>query len=280
MVEVSVIIPTYNRELVIRRAVDSVLKQSFKNFELIIIDDGSTDSTPSILENYKKKDERIAVYVQKNRGVSSARNLGIDKAKGKWVAFLDSDDEWLEDKLEKQINFAKNNPTIPLIHGEEIWVRNGRRVNPKNKHQKFGGDIFEKCLALCLISPSASFISRDLLEEYNGFDENYPVCEDYDLWLRITKDHEVGFIETPILIKYGGHEDQLSRKYFAMDFWRVKSLDRIYDSKCFSKELKLKIQKEILSKANILKLGYIKHNNLNDLPYIEEVLSKYKNHLP
>lgn len=280
MVEVSVIIPTYNRELVIKRAVNSVLNQTFKNFELIIIDDGSTDNTAKVLEDYKNKDDRVSVYYQKNCGVSSARNLGLEKAMGQWIAFLDSDDEWLRDKLEKQLSFAMENPSIPLIHGEEIWVRNGKRVNPKNKHQKFGGHIFEKCLPLCLISPSASFIKRELLLEYHGFDESYPVCEDYDLWLKITKDYEVGFIEKPILIKYGGHEDQLSRKYFAMDFLRVKSLDRVYESKNLSHEVKVKIQKEILSKANILKLGYIKHNNINDLPYIDQVISKYKNLMP
>ena len=213
---ISVIIPTFNRAHVLLKAIDSVLKQTYKNFEVIVVDDGSTDGTTELLSSYIKEG-KILYLKQENKGVSSARNFGVKSSKGDWLAFLDSDDEWLKHKLQKQVELLTERPDLRLVHGEELWVRNGKRVNQKKIHQKFGGFIYEKCLPLCLISPSAVMIERKLYEEMGGFDEEFTVCEDYDLWLKITSLYEVGFVSDPIIYKYGGHEDQLSHKYFAMD---------------------------------------------------------------
>lgn len=269
---VSVIIPTFNRASVVLRAIDSVLKQTYKNFELIVVDDGSSDETEKILAPYVAE-KRLQFFKQENKGVSAARNFGVKQSKGEWLSFLDSDDEWLKNKLEKQIELLKQKPDLRLVHGEEIWIRNGKRVNQKKIHQKFGGYIFEKCLPLCLISPSAVMIEKKLYQEMGGFDEEFIVCEDYDLWLKITSLYEVGFVEDPIIVKYGGHDDQLSHQYVAMDLWRIKAMLRILNLRQLSIEQKEATLREIQTKARILFLGYEKHQNKKGLQELEALLS-------
>ena len=182
---VSVIIPVFNRSLVITRAINSVLHQSFKNFELIVVDDGSTDETEIILSSFINSGA-IHYFKQNNLGVSAARNLGASKAQGEWLAFLDSDDEWLVDKLQTQLDFFKINKTLQIAYGEELWIRNGVKVNKKIIHQKYGGWIFDKCIQQCFIAPSSVILKASLFLEMGGFDESFQVCEDYDLCLKIS----------------------------------------------------------------------------------------------
>jgi glycosyltransferase involved in cell wall biosynthesis len=228
--QVSVIIPTYNRAWAVKEAVDSVLAQEFNDFELIVVDDGSTDDTPKTLNAYGP---RITVLRQSNRGVSAARNRGIAAAAGHLVAFLDSDDLWLPSKLVRQVDFFNNHPAAVICQTEEIWIRNGVRVNPKKRHQKFSGMIFERSLELCLVSPSAVMIRKALFNSIGGFDESLPACEDYDLWLRVSCRYPVELIETPLIIKRGGHADQLSRAP-GLDKLRIRSLVKIIESRCLS----------------------------------------------
>ncbi|MCP4914945.1 MAG: glycosyltransferase [Oligoflexia bacterium] len=270
---ISIIIPTFNREKTIKRAINSVVAQTHSDWELIIIDDGSTDETKNIVDSFS--DDRIQYFYIENSGVSKARNFGIAKTRSDWIALLDSDDEWLPKKLEEQIKEIEKNPESAIIHTEEIWIRNGKRVNQKKIHQKYGGYIFDKCIPLCVISPSSSLIKKDILYEVGNFDESFTVCEDYDLWLKICSLYSVSFIETPLINKYGGHEDQLSAKYRAMDLWRVKALDRILKIRALKESEKNLVIETILKKAQILRNGYLKHNNLEDLPFIEEILSRY-----
>lgn len=272
---ISVIIPTFNRVHTLKRAIDSVLSQTCRDFDLWIIDDGSTDETEDLVKSFNSSEIQIYYLKQENKGVSSARNMGIKRSQGEWIALLDSDDEWLPNRLQKQIELANNNPELPLIHGEEIWVRRGKRVNPKFIHKKFGGDIFERCLPLCLISPSASLIKRSLLEEVGGFDEDFTVCEDYDLWLKVTSLYPVGFIDDPIIIKHGGHEDQLSAKYFAMDYYRILAMDRIISIRELSDSHQLSVRNEIIKKATILLKGYLKHNNMENFDQVCKIAQKY-----
>ncbi|MBF0298972.1 MAG: glycosyltransferase [Oligoflexia bacterium] len=297
----SVIIPTYNRGEYLKRALRSVLKQridtnigtdtDFKNikdikdikFEVIIIDDGSIDGSRDLVKDLLLENNTINyVYFEQNRGVSWARNKGIELAKGEWICFLDSDDEWIKEKLKWTYDYIKNNKHIRVIHGDEIWIRNGVRVNQMKKHKKYGGHIFEKCLPLCLISPSAVTIHKDIFKEIGLFREDFTVCEDYELWLRITFKEEIGFIDRPIIIKYGGHEDQLSKRYVAMDYYRIVAMvdffkrefiDRVNTNKNNDVAdineangiiFKKSILKEIISKSQILLNGYVKHNNLNE----------------
>ncbi len=223
---VSVIIPTYNRGWILAEAIDSVLAQDYKDYELIVVDDGSTDNTREILDIYGQD---IIILRQANTGVSAARNRGIAKAGGQLVAFLDSDDLWLPRKLSRQVGFLNLNPDAVINHTEEIWIRNGVRVNPKDRHRKPSGMIFERSLGLCLVSPSAVMIKKALFDAVGVFDESLPACEDYDLWLRIGCQYPVHFIDTPLIIKRGGHGDQLS-KAPGLDRFRIQSLEKIIES--------------------------------------------------
>ncbi|MGD2098431.1 MAG: glycosyltransferase [Desulfobacterales bacterium] len=222
---VSVIIPTYNRGWIVAEAIESVLAQDFSDYELIVVDDGSDDRTPEILEAYGDK---ITIIGQANRGVSAARNRGIAAAAGRLIAFLDSDDLWLPQKLSVQVNFFAENPDAVICQTEERWERNGVRVNPKKRHLKFSGMIFERSLALCLVSPSAVMIKKRLFDTVGAFDEDLPACEDYDLWLRISCRYPVHLIETPLIIKRGGHADQLSRAP-GLDRYRIRSLTKLLE---------------------------------------------------
>ena len=233
------------------------------------MDDGPTRETKTLIASYA---EAITLRPHtSNRGVSCARNTGIALSRGEYICFLDSDDEWLPHKLETQIALIKKN-NYYLVHGEEIWVRRGKRVNPKKIHQKCGGWIFEHVLPRCLISPSTVMIARRALVELGGFDESLPVCEDYDLWLKMTARYEVGFTERPLIIKYGGHADQLSRKYKAMDYYRILALNSVRNDPVLSSEQKLLVSREIRKKAAILITGSIKHNNTRYLQEIREIL--------
>lgn len=224
---ISVVIPTYNRADVLERAIHSVLSQTFPPLEVIVVDDGSEDHTPELLD---QQFPQVSYLHQANRGVSSARNLGISQARGDWIAFLDSDDEWLPTKLESQHLLLKEQPGLKICHTEEIWIRNGRRVNQMKKHAKQGGSIFQHCLPLCVISPSSVMIHKDVFDQVGLFDESLPACEDYDLWLRICARYPVGFVTKPQINKYGGHEDQLSRRHWGMDRFRLQALGKIIAS--------------------------------------------------
>jgi len=268
---VSIIIPTFNRSTVVQRAINSVLKQTYKNFELIVVDDGSTDDTELQLQNLIDNNS-IHYFKKANAGVASARNFGVSKARGQWFAFLDSDDEWLPHKLQEQMTFLKEQTHLSIVYGGETWMRNGVRVNQKKIHQKFSGWIFEKCIEQCFIAPSSVLIAKKLFEEMKGFDENFVVCEDYDLWLKISSRYEIGLIEQPLIIKYGGHEDQLSTKYFAMDMWRLKAMNNILQTTSLSESNRTALVELMKIKGEILIKGYEKHGNHEAAAIVKEII--------
>lgn len=225
--DVSVIIPTWNRSDLVPRAIGSVLDQSQGPAEVIVVDDGSNDDTAAQIAS---EFPSVHLLGQPHLGVSAARNHGIRMATCEWIALLDSDDEWLPDKLAQQVAMLESQPDLRACHTEEIWIRNGRRVNPMHKHAKPSGWIFNHCLPLCCVSPSSVILHRTVFENVGLFDESLPACEDYDMWLRVFQHYPVGLVETPQLIKYGGHSDQLSRRYWGMDRFRVKALNNILGS--------------------------------------------------
>lgn len=224
---VSVIIPTFNRWPLVGEAVESVFAQSYSDFELIVVDDGSTDETQQELAKFRS---RLRLFVKARGGVAAARNFGVSRAAGRYVAFLDSDDLWRAKKLEMQTAFMEKDPAVQICQTEEIWLRHGVRVNPRSRHQKPSGDIFIASLQLCLVSPSAVMMTKELFWRFGGFDERFPVCEDYDLWLRIAVEHRVPLIASPLTIKRGGHADQLSRSTWAIDRYRVAALQKLLRS--------------------------------------------------
>ena len=224
---VSIVIPTHNRWPMVGEAVESVLAQTASRYELIVVDDGSTDETPRRLRDYGA---RITVLAQSRRGVAAARNLGVRHASGSYLAFLDSDDLWHPRKLQRQLGFMEGNPAVEICQTDEIWIRNGVRVNPRNKHRKPSGDIFRASLDLCLVSPSAVMMRRELFERTGGFDESLPVCEDYDLWLRIARDTEIPLVPEALVTRRGGHADQLSRSTWGFDRFRVTAIANLIEA--------------------------------------------------
>ncbi|MEM7180388.1 MAG: glycosyltransferase family A protein [Spirochaetota bacterium] len=257
---VSVIIPAYNRESVITRSIESVVKQSYTYWELLLIDDGSSDSSGQKMQSYVEKyPGKIYLHsLDTNKGVSQARNLGIHKAKGEWLAFLDSDDEWLPDKLYKQIEFHRQNPKYQLSQTQEIWYRNGKRVNSGKKHRKQAGFVFPQCLKLCAITPSSVFLKKEIFTNHAGFANELPACEDYELWLRLAAKLEVGLLEEALLIRYAGHKDQLSNRYPAMDRFRIYALAKLLQQMPWSDQLFVSVRNELQQKWHVLQLGMAK----------------------
>jgi glycosyltransferase involved in cell wall biosynthesis len=218
---ISVIIPTYNRSYCVAEAIDSAAGQSYKNHEIIVVDDGSTDDTAPVLDRY---DGRLTALRTQHAGPSAARNAGIRAARGDYIAFLDSDDLWKPRKLEQQIGFFAKTPDACICQTQEIWIRNGVRVNPMKKHKKYSGWIFRQCLPLCIVSPSAVMLHRSIFDRVGLFDETLPACEDYDLWLRIAPHYPIYLIDKPLVIKRGGHDDQQSRTVPTLDRLRIHAL--------------------------------------------------------
>ena len=263
---ISVVIPSYNRKEFLKRSIDSAINQTKKPFEIIVVDDGSTDGTETMI----KSDYDFVKFIkQKNKGVSAARNIGIEVSIGEWICFLDSDDEWKKDKLEKQINAMKSNPGYKFFHSNEIWIKNGLRINQKKKHKKYGGDIFDKCLDMCRISPSSVMIDKTVFDEVGNFNENLVVCEDYELWLRICDKYRVFFIDEPLIIKYGGHQGQLSYSIESIENHRIKALEYLILVNLNRKNKRHAIQM-LLSKLNIYLKGLVKRRKNDEIAVYEE----------
>ncbi|HXV78586.1 MAG TPA: glycosyltransferase family A protein [Candidatus Binatia bacterium] len=268
---VSVIIPTYNRWPLVGEAVESVLAQRYKFFEIIVVDDGSSDETVERLAQYGTS---VRLVSRQRSGVAAARNYGVSVARGKYVAFLDSDDLWMERKLEIQTAFMEQHPEVQICQTEEVWVRRGIRVNPRAKHAKPSGDIFRRSLDLCLVSPSAVMMTKDLFNQSGGFDERFPVCEDYDLWLRIALDHWVPLISMPLVVKRGGHADQLSHSLWGMDRYRVQSLRKLL-CRGVSGVRKEWVVEALRRKISILAQGARKRKKESEAAAYERILSEF-----
>ena len=268
--EVSVIIPTYNRCDLLKRAINSVIKQTITPKEIIIVDNGSTDQTYQMVSSLFPE---INYFIEKKRGVSAARNKGILESKSKWIAFLDSDDAWKPTKLEKQMEYSVfNQDKYRIIHTDETWYRNKKFLNQLKKHKKSGGNIFKNSLQLCCISPSSVVLKKQIFDDYGLFDENLEVCEDYDMWIRITAKEEVGFLDSPLVSKYGGHSDQLSKKFWGMDRFRIKSLEKNLKNEHFSKSQKINVLDTLIEKLTIVSDGALKRGN-------KEIFKKYNGKL-
>jgi len=256
---VSVIIPTFNRAWAVERAVDSVLDQDYRPFELIVVDDGSTDQTAEILARYGNQ---LTVVCQENRGVSAARNAGIARAEGDLIAFLDSDDFWRPKKLTIQVDFFTSHPDALICQTGEFWVRNGRRVNPGRRHRKLSGMIFTSSLELCLVSPSAVMMRKTLFSMVGGFDETLPACEDYDLWLRV-------LIDAPLVVKTGGHPDQLSAAP-GLDQYRIRSILNLLESNELTEDQKQAAADVLSRKCRIYADGCRKRGRIDEARYYEQ----------
>lgn len=278
MTEVSVIIPTFNRLVKVSRAILSVLSQTFADFEIIVIDDGSVDETLDSLDRFNGEIRIIRHSI--NRGVSEARNSGIRASRAQLIAFLDSDDYWMPEKLDVQVKFFLENPDAMICQTEEIWIRNGVRVNPRNRHLKPSGDIFEQSLKLCLVSPSAVMLRKSLLEEVGLFDQDFPVCEDYDLWLRISCKYPIHLIDRALVVKEGGATDQLSASRKGMDRFRIKSMIKLIESNRLNGRQIRAVHRELEAKCRIYGEGCIKRGKTEEGSYYLQLPERLKQSIP
>ena len=270
--KVSVIVPTYNRADRLEEAINSVINQTYQDFELIVVDDGSIDNTSKVVKSFPNVQY---LSMENNSGVSKARNTGLDIAKGEFICFLDSDDLWNEKKLQIQVHWMENNTDSQICYTDEIWIRNGVRVNQMNRHRKHSGDIFRYCLALCIVSPSSVMIRAKLFDEIGNFDESLPACEDYDLWLRIALKYAFHFIEEPLIIKKGGHADQLSRKFWGMDRFRVAALKKLLDKNLLDQEKLQLTRSALIEKCSILIQGFEKRGKKEEEFFYRAIVDKY-----
>jgi glycosyltransferase involved in cell wall biosynthesis len=272
MSHVSVIIPTYNRAAMVKEAIASVLAQSYADRELIVVDDGSTDETEAAIAAFLPQ---LTYAHQEHQGVSAARNRGAAMAGGEYLAFLDSDDLWLKDKLWRQIRFMKSHPEALICYTDEIWIRRGVRVNPMKKHRKYSGMIFPYCLPLCIISPSSALFTRGLFEEAGRFDESFAVCEDYDLWLRIAARHPVYLVDEPLIVKRGGHDDQLSRSRTGQDRYRIAALEKLLQGDLLSPDQRALAVHELVRKCSIYANGCLKRGRQEEGERILAIAAGY-----
>lgn len=268
---VTVVIPTYNRRESLARALASVYAQTLPASQIIVVDDGSTDDTCQWL---KEAYPQVDYLWQPNRGVSSARNVGIREASQPWIALLDDDDEWLPGKLESQFQRLRESPEIKICHCEEIWIRNGRRVNAGKRHAKPEGDIFVECLPLCAMSPSSILIHRDVWARVGLFDEQLPACEDYDLWLRIAARYPVALVKEPQIKKYGGHADQLSRAFWGMDRFRIRALQRLLGSGSLRADQYRAALAILTEKTRVYSAGASKRGRHEEVSQLQQTLAE------
>jgi len=203
----SVIIPAYNAENYIKESVDSAITQTYKNIEIIVVNDGSTDSTPNILNQYGKK---IRVIHQSNRGRSAANNTGILKANGEWIAFLDADDTWLENKVSNQMEACRN---YSISHSDSICVgeKLEKEIIRSTISPLHSGKVLKKLLVENFITKSTVMVKREVLQKYGGFDESYECVIDWPLWLKICYDNELGYL-SKALVRYRVHPESVSMK--------------------------------------------------------------------
>ncbi len=269
---ISVIIPTFDRSARLAAAIESVLDQEGP-LELIVVDDGSTDGTASVVGGFG---ERLRYERRDHRGVSAARNHGVRMARGSWIAFLDSDDEWLPGKLAAQRRYHAQHRDVPISQTGEIWIRDGVRVNPCKHHAKPSGDVFVPSLERCLVSPSAVLLRRDLFVAAGGFDESLPVCEDYDLWLRLALRQRFGLVREPLMVKYGGHRDQLSRQYWGMDRFRVAALEKLLADPVLVGERRAAAVEVLERKCRVLAKGARRRGREADADGYERLIARYR----
>jgi glycosyltransferase involved in cell wall biosynthesis len=278
MPSVSVIIPTYNRKKLLTRAIESVMSQQYTDYELIVVDDASGDSTEQLDFFDSRKYPSITYFrLDSHRGVSAARNFGVRMASGKWIAFLDSDDQWHPQKLKRQMEWIGRYPATVILQTKEVWIRGGRRVNPPATHRKREGYIFTESLKRCMITPSSVCITRAAFDTTGGFNEALPACEDYDLWLRITHTVPVGLIDEYLLTRYGGHPDQLSSTVWALDRFRIRSLLDIIRSGVLTPVQRQEAIREVRRKALIVANGYKKRGNYEKHEQYAHIASTYEN---
>ncbi|HKQ50073.1 MAG TPA: glycosyltransferase [Phycisphaerae bacterium] len=224
---VSIIIPTYNRPELLREALDSVAAQTFRDYEVIVVDDGST---PPIADAVEDHPVRPKIIRQNRQGPGAARNRGIAEAKAEIVAFLDSDDLWMPTKLERFVGALRDNPAVSIFYGPMTPIDASRQEVSGRTKPRHSGRITEALFNSCFVDVPTVVCRKNVLKRAGGFDATLPVCEDYDLWLRVSLTEPFGLIEEP-LAKRRLHDDRLSKSTMGRNFAiRAQTLLRFYEN--------------------------------------------------
>jgi len=261
---VSIIIPAYNRFNLLLEALASVRRQTYAGpKEIILVDDGSTDKTGSFVNAL----DLVYLRCEHTGMPGKARNLGASAAEGDLLAFLDSDDLFNPEKLDIQVRFMAEHPSIGLSHTRETWLRNGRIVSQAGQRHKREGWIFHESLKKCVIGPSTVMMRRTLFVETGGFREDLEIAEDYEYWLRITAEHDVGYIDLPLTVKRAGHENQLSEKYGQIELFRIQALLPLVKGGAFTGENHTAARDELARKIGVYARGCEKRGRTEEAAY-------------
>ena len=273
----SVIIPTYNRRHFLKIAMESVLGQDFTDFELIVVDDGSTDGTKEMIQDYlggrgQGEGGRVKYFSQENKGPAAARNRGVRESQGEYLCFLDSDDRFMRFKLSVTAEYIRRFPDLRVFHTEEIWYRDGKYLEPKGEHRKPEGWCFEQALRLCCVSPSTVVVHRSVFDTVGFFDESFLSCEDYEFWLRVLHRFPIKLIPQFLTIKDGGRRDQQSQKYFGMDRFRFAAIEKIIPR--LSGDQRRAALQMLIEKGTIYYQGAIKRKKTDESLRYQDVIRR------
>ena len=278
MTKISVIIPTYNREKLLERAIHSVLRQTVACAEIIIVDDGSMDQTADLVRYLAEKSATpIQYFHQGNMGPAAARNLGIQQSQSGLIAFLDSDDHWRKNKLACQLKAMQEDPSALISYTREQWLREGVHLNQKKKHIPQHGNIFAHCLQLCVVGMSTVIVRRELFEKAGFFSPDFRCCEDYDFWLRVSCRYPFLLVDKALTIKEGGREDQVSFQYrVGMDRLHIQAITRLLESEILTREHRELALQALQQKCQVFGQGCIKHGKGEEGKEYFELYEKYR----
>ena len=263
---VSVVIPTFNRRDYITIALDSVLAQNYKDYEIVVIDDGSRDDTKEVLRPYQ---DAISYFYQENRGISGARNRGIRESRGDYIALLDSDDYWLPEKLKRQVDRIRKEPECGMVATRCSSIAPDGTFRKKNRPGKSGwilNDIFKANF----IRTSSALITRKCFDTVGLFDESLPEGEEYDLWLRIAKQYPIAFINEPLTV-YTDNPHGVSTDSLAGRLIRLKVLEKEYLKESIPPQL---YKKRMSRNYHYVGRHYLKRGKKSEgMQYLRQALS-------
>ena len=231
MPTVSVIIPIYNSSKWIEKTIESVLCQTYGDLETVIVDDGSTDDTAEIVKKYKNR--AVRYFYQKNKGVSAARNKGIEVAGGKYIALLDHDDLWMPEKIEKQLHIFNNKPDTGLVYSDAFVIDENGRVLYRvfEKLEPHSGKIYRNLFLVNFIPCLTAVIPKRVFEDVGLFPEEYTMAEEYDLFLRIAEKYKIEYVKEP-LAKYRVHGESISSRKFVLGYTeRIDIIEKMIKNK-------------------------------------------------
>ena len=228
-----------------------------------------------MIDGHYRRDEIIYRRTE-NRGPGAARNLGVELAKYPFLAFIDSDDHWRPEKLARQMQAMAENPQYGISHTEEVWYRRGKHLNKKSIHHPRHGYIFPHCLQICAVGMSTVLMTKEMFGRYGGFDESLPCCEDYDLWLRLSWQHDFLLVPEALTVKEGGRPDQLSSHYrVGMDKYRIQALEKLIEHYPLSDIQMDQAIAELKKKSLIFGNGCIKHGKIEQGHHYLGIAEKY-----